>query len=372
MKRFPIFRKGRHTASSGATLDFSEDALRAAVQAYNPTVHEAPLVVGHPKDNAPAYGWVSSMSFNEQTGEIEIETSQVDPAFSEMVAAGRFKKRSASWYLPDSPANPTPGTLHLRHVAFLGAQPPAVKGLRDVNFAEEEGVVEFADYDRFVWRSMSSIMRGLREWIIGKEGVETADKLIPNWHLDELQATADKALSAETNPTNPAGQVAPAFSEEDPMTIAELQAQVAKLTAERDALQANQKPADFAERETALAAREAKAAEAEAKAARAAIEARVDAAVAAGRLLPAQKRHAIDFAAGLVDGEAVIDFGEGDKAKKVTQREAYLLQIEQGPKVVEYREFSASPSGADGNAPSAAELQAQINAQVASGGQVKK
>jgi len=372
MKRFPIFRKGRHTASNGATLDFSEDALRAAVKYYDPALHEAPIVVGHPKDNAPAYGWVGAMSFNEDTGEIEIDPAQVDADFSEMVAAGRFKKRSASWYLPDSPANPKPGTLYLRHVAFLGAQPPAVKGLRDVNFSEEAGVVEFADYDRFVWRSVSSIMRALREWIIGKEGIETADKLIPNWHLDELQATADKALSAETNPTNPAGQVMPAFSEEDYMTIAELQAQVAKLTAERDAALANAKPADFSEREASMAAREAKVKEAEAKAARTAIEARVDAAIKEGRLLPAQRKQAIDFAVGLVDGEAVIDFGEGDKAKKVSQREAYLLQIEQGPKVVEYGERAASSTGADGNAPSVAELQAQIAAQVASGGQAKK
>lgn len=369
MKRFPIFRKGRHTASSGATLDFSEDALRAAVKAYDPALHEAPIVVGHPKDNAPAYGWVGAMSFNEDTGEIEIDPAQVDADFSEMVEKGRFKKRSASWYLPDSPANPKPGTLYLRHVAFLGAQPPAVKGLRDVNFSEEAGVVEFGDYDRFVWRSMSSIMRGLREWIIGKEGVETADKLIPNWHLDELQQTADKALAAENNP---AGQVMPAFSEEDPMTIAELQAQVAKLTAERDAALANAKPADFSEREASLAAREAKVKDAEAKAARTAIEGRVDAAIKEGRLLPAQRKHAIDFAVGLVDGEAVIDFGEGDKAKKVTQREAYLLQIEQGPKVVEYGERSPTSTGTDGNAPSVVELQAQIAAQVASGGQAKK
>lgn len=369
MKRFEIFKPGRHTAANGATLDFSDDVLARSAAAYDPAIHEAPIVVGHPKDNAPAYGWVKSIDFAD--GSVTVEPDQVDADFEEMVAAGRFKKRSASWYLPGSALHPLKGTpnhdtYYLRHVAFLGAQPPAVKGLRDVNFAEEEGVVEFADYDRFVWRSMSSIMRGLREWIIGKEGVETADKLIPNWHLDELQATADKALSAETNPTNPAGQVAPAFSEEDPMTIAELQAQVAKLTAERDALQANQKPADFAERETALAAREAKVAESEAKAARAAVEARVDAAIAAGRMLPAQKKQAVDFAMSLTDGEAVIDFGEGDKAKKVTQREAYMLQIESAPRAVDFRELSGE-TGERGNPNTEADALAKINAQVLGG-----
>ena len=36
----------------------------------------------------------------------------------------------------------------------------------------------------------------------------------------------------------------------------------------------------------------------------------------AGRLLPAQKKHAVDFAMALADGDAVIEFGEGDKAKE--------------------------------------------------------
>lgn len=31
--------------------------------------------------------------------------------------------------------NPKPDTYHLRHVGLLGAEPPAVKGLRPVEFA---------------------------------------------------------------------------------------------------------------------------------------------------------------------------------------------------------------------------------------------
>lgn len=338
MKRFPIFRKGRHTASSGATLDFSEEELRAAVAAYDPTLHEAPIVVGHPKDNAPAYGWIGALHFDEGTGEIEVDSKQVDPDFEEMVAAGRFKKRSASWYLPDSPANPRPGTLYLRHVAFLGAQPPAVKGLRDVSFSEEDGVVEFSAGERYAWGSVAAIMRGLREWLIGDKGLETADKLVPNFYLNDLEAAA-KAPEEEVT----AG--GPAFSEEDPMTIQELQARITALEGENASLKSNQKPADFAEREANLATREAAVREAEQRTARAAIEARVDAAVKAGRLLPAQRKHAADFAMSLADGEAAIDFGEGDKAKKVSQREAYLLQIEQAPKIVDYSERAPSSGG---------------------------
>ena len=149
------------------------------------------------------------------------------------------------------------------------------------------------------------------------------------------------------------------------MTIAELQAQVAALTAENAALKANAKPADFAEREANLAAREAAIAEAEKRAARATIEARVDAAIQAGRLLPAQRKHAVDFAAMLTDGEAVVDFGEGDKAMKVSQRDAYLRQIETGPRVVEYGELSGNDGRDTSNLPSLSEIQAGLLAQVA-------
>jgi phage I-like protein len=372
MKRFPIFRKGRHTASSGATLDFSEDALRQAVAAYDPALHEAPIVVGHPKDNLPAYGWIGSLSFDEDTGEIVADPKQVDADFAEMVQAGRFKKRSASWYLPDAPGNPKPGSLYLRHVGFLGAQPPAVKGLRDVSFsAADDGVVEFSDYDRYAWGTLASLMRGLREWLIGDKGLEVADKVLPNFYLSELDDAAKKAREQQSDPDQPAGAM-PAFSEEDPMKLEELQARVRQLEAENATLKANQKPADFAERESSLAAREAAVAAAEAKATRAAIEARVEAAVKDGRLLPAQKKLAVDFAMGLTDGEATIDFGEGDKAKKVSQREAYLLQIETGAKVVDYGEHSRETGDEGGDRPSIAEAQAALSAQVFGGSQPAK
>lgn len=340
MKSFQIFKPGKHTSSSGQVIEFTEDMLRAAVTAYDPTLHEAPIVVGHPRTNGPAYGWVKALEFDE-AGAIIAEPQQLDADFAEMVQAGRFKKRSASWYLPDAPNNPKPGTLYLRHVGFLGAQAPAVKGLKEVEFSDaEEGVVEFVDSARYAWGSVHAILRSVREWFISKEGLETADQLVPNYFLSDLDAAARQA----TEETQPAAM--PAYSEEDPMKIEELQAQVAALTAERDALKANQKPADFAEREASLQAREAAVAEAEAKAARAGVEARVDAVIQAGKLLPAKRKQVADFAMTLADGEAVIDFGEGEKAEKVTQREAYLRDLEAAPKVVDYSERAPGAGGA--------------------------
>lgn len=371
MKPFQIFKPGKHTASSGVTLQFGEAELRRAVEVYDPALSQAPIVVGHPKDNGPAYGWVGKLQ-QDGDGAIVADPEQVDASFAELVASGRFKNRSASWYTPGSAAHPLAGkdghdAYYLRHVGFLGAMPPAVKGLKPVEFsASDDGVVEFADSARWAWGSLAVLMRGFREWLIGEKGLEVADKVMPNFYLSDLDAAAKEAREV-----NESTAAAPAFSEEDPMTIAELQAQVAALTAERDALKAKQMPADFAERESAIAAREAKVAEAEAKAARLTVEARVDAAIKDGRALPAQRKQLVEFAMSLAEADAVVEFGEGDKAKKVTLREAYLLQVESGPKVVDYSERSGD-TGANGEGrPTEAQAQEALRKQVFNAGAVK-
>lgn len=141
-----IFTPGEHTAMSGQRISFTEADLRATVAAYRPALHEAPLVVGHPRHDLPAYGWVQALQFSD--GGLDATPAQVNPDFAEMVAAGAFKKISASFYAPDAPGNPVPGVFYLRHVGFLGAQPPAVKGMRPPSFADDEaGVLTFGELD---------------------------------------------------------------------------------------------------------------------------------------------------------------------------------------------------------------------------------
>lgn len=136
-----IFRAGRRTADNGVTYDFSDSDIDAIAASYNPALREAPLVVGHPAANLPAYGWVARAgSRSSADGRVlTMDSRAVDPAFAEMVRAERFPKRSASFYPPSSPNNPTPGKWYLRHVGFLGAQPPAVEGLRNIEFSEHDG-----------------------------------------------------------------------------------------------------------------------------------------------------------------------------------------------------------------------------------------
>ena len=193
-KPLQIFKPGRHTALSGASLVFSESDLAASAAAYDPAVFKAPIVVGHPKIADPAYGWISALSFAD--GALEASPEQVDPAFAEIVEAGRFKKISAAFYAPEAPNNPVPGVYYLRHVGFLGAAAPAVKGLRSPEFADaEEGIVEFSEWDDV---TNASLWRSIREWLIGKFGQDEADKVIPGYQVSSL---SNPPSASWTNPS---------------------------------------------------------------------------------------------------------------------------------------------------------------------------
>ncbi|PHV02795.1 peptidase [Iodobacter sp. BJB302] len=308
-----IFKPGRQTAMSGVTLDFTDADLAACAAAYDPALHEAPIVIGHPKHDAPAYGWVKSLSTNADG--LMGEPHQMDVSFVEMVKSGRLKKISGSFYTPDAPANPVPGVYYLRHVGFLGAMPPAIKGLKQVEFAEaEEGVVEFGELPA---GAVSRIFRGLREWMIDKFGLAEANKALSSWDVDWIQEQA----------AQPEPEVSPAFSEPDPVTkeltvtpeqAAALEAENTKLKglvafaeAEKKKLLADQRHDDHASFAEGL--------------------------IADGTLAPKHKETVVallDFA----DGEQVLEFGEGAAKQALpTALKGFLSEL---PRVVEFGEHA--------------------------------
>jgi len=258
-----IFRAGTHRDDAGNTHTFTPAQLAEMVATYNATLREAPLTVGHPKDNLPAYGWVKRVFINA-AGHLAVDPHQVDPAFAEMVRSGRFKKRSASFYPPGAPHNPTPGKWYLRHVAFLGAQPPAVAGLRDIGFADD--AAEALSFS------------------------ETADE--PAQTEEYLMSDADKAelerLRAESK------------AKDDALAKA-----TADLKAANDAAGAAQKQvASFAEK--AAADR------------RAAFVSFAEAEIKAGRLLPKDKQTAIAALETLAAAEQPLSFSEGGTTTQIT------------------------------------------------------
>ena len=264
-----IFRAGTHRDDAGNTHTFSRAQLEEMAATYNRALREAPLTVGHPKDNLPAYGWVAKVYINE-AGNLAVDPDQVDAAFAEMVKAGRFKKRSASFYPPGAPHNPTPGKWYLRHVAFLGAQPPAVAGLKDIGFMDNAAeIVSFSE-------------------------------------------TADAPAPAPT-PTQP---------KEPPMSDAE-KAELERLRAESKAkdeqlakAQADTKAANDAA--TAAKAQAASFAEKAAADRRAGFISFAESEIKAGRLLPKDKQTAIAALETLATSNQAVSFSEGGTTTNVS------------------------------------------------------
>jgi len=129
-----IFKTGCHVNMAGERPCFSAADLERIADAYDPALHRAPLVLGHPKTDDPAYGWVSGLT--AAGGNLLAFVEQVSEQLKEWVRAGRYGAISASFYGAQDRGNPRPGGLYLRHVGFLGAASPGVKGLDRPSFAE--------------------------------------------------------------------------------------------------------------------------------------------------------------------------------------------------------------------------------------------
>lgn len=130
-----ILKVGTWTDSRGRTRTFTEEDLERIVKKYNEqTDHEAPLVIGHPKDNSPAYGWVERLEKRGQSIYAIIKPTVQE--FVDWVRQGLYKKVSISLYEDDL----------LRHVGFLGGMPPAVKGLAPIELSEAQEEYEMENF----------------------------------------------------------------------------------------------------------------------------------------------------------------------------------------------------------------------------------
>jgi hypothetical protein len=283
-----IFRGGKQIDSAGREHD--GDAMIDKALATFTGEHTPPLVVGHPKDNAPAFGWVEDIKSAvrlDGTKVLLAKFKEVMPEFEQLVKAGRYKKRSAAFY-PDG---------SLRHVGFLGAVPPAVKGLADLQFSEGEPVsFEFYDYRASV---VARLFGRLREFLIEEKGVEAADRILPDWDVDTLKEEAVRSESEVSTYKEPQKKevTVPNFTEAD--------IEAARKKAQEEGRKAA--AAEFAEAERNR--RQAAAKEA--------IAAYCKKPVKEGGPLPAWIDGGLkEFMESLAVSETVIEFAEGDKQVK--------------------------------------------------------
>lgn len=134
-KPIRLFRTGTFTSVEGIKVSLGEGDLASIAASYDAAANPAPLVIGHPQLHDPAYGWIDRLEVQGDELLAWPDPAQLEPSFAEAVNAGRYAKVSAQFYPPDNPHNPTPGQYYLKHVGFLGAHAPGVKGLGRVSFA---------------------------------------------------------------------------------------------------------------------------------------------------------------------------------------------------------------------------------------------
>lgn len=220
MQPIHIFKPGRHTPMRGPAISFGASDLEATVQAYDPAKHRAPICKGHPEHDAPAFGWIEGLSLVD--GDIEATPAHVDPAFAAEVKDKKWRNVSAAFFRPDSPQNPVPGVWYLKHVAMLGAWPPAVQGLREPGFAgADDGVVVFGS----AWTdaSIAGLFRRLRDWLISTQSLGVADQVIPPYDIESIERSAQRDLEAamaEPVPATPQS-TPPAFGAPSDVTPAQ-------------------------------------------------------------------------------------------------------------------------------------------------------
>ncbi len=342
MKPFEIFRSGTHTSNEGAALTYGEADLAAIAAAYDPAHYQAPICVGHPKTDAPAYGWIDGLSVKGDR--LVASPGDVDAEFADLVRAKRYKAISAAFFTPQAPNNPTPGKWHLRHVAFLGGASPAVKGLKPVEFAGGgEGVVtvEFADWQTAATADAASrLFRRLRDWIIGKDGLEQADAIIPEWDLQSLAEAADSAKAST------AAYADPSTKKEDDMTVP-------------DAADLARREAELVQREALLRAEQTTFADTKAKARADEDAAFVAGVVAEGRLPIGLQETATALFSQI--GAGTMTFADG---AEVEPRQAFRDLLKSLPVPVETREIAGGDGGDPVNFSDAAAVAAAITTEI--------
>ncbi|MGH1577713.1 hypothetical protein [Planktotalea sp.] len=316
-RKVEVFRPGTFKAMNGQEYAFTEADVSAMASTYNAETSPAPVVVGHPKHDDPAFGWVKGFEVNE-AGTLVAELENLAPEFVSAVEDGRYRKVSMKFFAPDASNNPSQGSYYPRHLGFLGGAAPAVSGLAPVQFAEAEGdeLIEIeVSFAEPAMEDVASLFRSLREFIIDKFSKEEADEAVPNYLIRWVDDAADE-------PANSPGFSQP--SKEDPPMAG-------------DDTQLKAREADLAKRELALHHSENVSF--------------AEGLISDNKLLPVNKDSVVALLDQLaVDGDAEIAFSDDGTDKKVGAGQLLKDILSAQPEVVPTGKTDLGDD-ASGNAP---------------------
>jgi len=342
---FEVFKTGTHIDSNGKKWTFTQADLDEIAANYHAEEHEAPIVIGHPAMDTPAYGWIAAVKSAD--GTLFVKGKDVVPEFNDLVKNGRFKKRSLSLY---------PGKK-IKHLGFLGAVPPSIKGLKDIAFKEDDAItIEFSE--RWAWSSIADVFRKLREWFIEKGESDAADKVIPEYLIRDIQqaasdeaAPATEAASIYAEKTNKEEKLMPDIKVETPPKQFS-EADVERITAEAKALGKQEAEAEFAETQR----------KERATAVKAAIAAFCEARKQEGKLLPAWEKLGLQEFLASLDAEEAISFAEGTaKRTRLDFMREFLAELD---KVIEFGEIAKRSKDTGGAGAAGEKLEALTRAKM--------
>ena len=169
----------------GNTRNWRGDEVKEIADRYNAGDGEAPVVVGHPKTDDPAYGWVKRLHYREDDGVLTADIGNLDPDFRLLVRDGRYKRISSAFDMGGD------GVINLRHVGFLGAAKPAISGLKAVNFSGEAAMTyEFGGTPATANKpaSLKAVLSSIHSYLADAGG----SKVSPLW---ELTPTANREFA---------------------------------------------------------------------------------------------------------------------------------------------------------------------------------
>lgn len=323
-KKIPFIRTGKFTDKNGTPAEIKPETLDkiiAATSSYPYQNGEFPVVIGHPKEDSPAWGWINKNNLIKEKNVLSAlaDDSSFAREFNEWIGKKLYKTVSVA-LRPD---------WSVKHIGFLGAQPPAVTGLPAIEFsaAPDDITIELAEAELSPEEIslFSSLINGIKNYFIEKEG--KPEELIPAISLAEISKHSDESFKQDET-----------VSGEDEPDEAKT---VNEIKEEASAKDGNEKGTPLSERFIALQ-QELKAAQEETEKLRRETKRKENLAFCESRdavtKIKPSERNAILGLMEILDASPALEFSEGDETVTVNPLDALKKLIVNQKPVVELSE----------------------------------
>jgi len=107
----PILKKGQVASGRNGAVHADDSTLTVMVSRYDPTHHEAPVVIGAAREVDPAYGWVKSLA--KRGDYLLADVNVIDKPVADELRHGQRRISKVGFY-PD---------MRLRHIILFGNKP---------------------------------------------------------------------------------------------------------------------------------------------------------------------------------------------------------------------------------------------------------